>query len=110
MLTFTIFMVSPIGLDILCRPWLWLFRRLSPYFLRWLPSFDRQDAETRIQDCDWRGPGTMIPADAPFFKDHIRARGSKRQPNHILIFHEGDYARLERDTSVTARASSATVR
>ena len=105
-MTFAVFIFCLIGLDILSRPWLWLFRRLSPLVYQWFPSFSSQDAETRLQDCDWRGPGTMLPADAPFFRDHIRARGAKKVPHHILICHEGDYARLERDPSVTVKTSS----
>ena len=50
-----------------------------------------------VGDCEWGGPGTDAGVTNDFFSTRLRGRSPKNKKlNHLLILHEGQYARLSR--------------
>ena len=84
------------GLDLLCRPLVWLCRRVSTWTRRWTARAE-QIPTLHVNDLRWAGPDTLDPVDNDFYKDEIRARSAAtRLPNHVVVRLEGQYARLTR--------------
>ena len=87
------------GLDRVCRPFIWIFLRARQAWV-WLRGDPEKTVRLCVRDLDWRGPDTNQTVDNDYYRDSIRARSLvNRRPNHVVIVHEGHYARVARPSS-----------
>ena len=99
-IAFVLGMLVLYGLDVVLRPIVWVMQVLFSV-VAGLPGIGwlcQRAAPTRLRcrDLDWRGPAAPDAADNDFYRDVVRARGTNRLPNHVLVRIGGHTARLDR--------------
>ena len=93
------------GLDWLFRPVLWLLSRVGRLY-RYLRGTPEDMTSSTLEDCEWHGPTTDMPANNDHYKDAIRARSpDSRKPNHLIICTNLGYVRCSRTANPVRTAN-----
>ena len=81
----TILMMAMCGLDLIGRPLVYAWVKLSALY-RWVRGVVPDQLTITVHELQWRGPDTAHPVDNEYYRDEIRARNlDNRMPNNIVL-------------------------